>query len=71
MIMVTVNLGMHEKDHGNDLPVTHHHLHVPQEETEAQRVEQVTWAAQLSSADSPYLGSLSPPARIHASPYTV
>lgn len=23
MIMVTVNLGMHEKDHGNDLPVIH------------------------------------------------
>ena len=56
MIMVTVNLGMHEKDHGNDLHVTHHRLHVHQEETEAQRVKQVTWAAQLYSADSPLPG---------------
>ena len=53
MIMVTVNLGMHEKDHGHDLLVTHHRLHVPQEETEAQGVKQVTWAAQLYNADSP------------------
>ena len=35
--MVTVNLGMQGKDRGNDLPLTHHRLQVPQEETEAQR----------------------------------
>lgn len=51
MIMVTVNLSMHGKDRGNDLPLTHHRLQVPQEETEAQRVKQVTWAAQRYSAD--------------------
>lgn len=67
--MVTVNLGMHGKDRGNDLPVTHRCLQVPQEETKAQRVKQVTWAAQRYSADPPYPGSLSPPARLHASPY--
>lgn len=55
-MMVTVSLGVHERDRGGDLPLTHHRLHAPQEETEAQRVQQVTWAAPPYSAGSPLTG---------------